>query len=99
MNAISSSAVKTAIGTTVAIDHAGRAEQILRAGHELLSFLERGQKIDSTDLCDVMTKAFGGSDAEGFWTWKSLNEAIFQQAAALQLEPSCKNLQAWLVNR
>ncbi|KAB2694586.1 methylase [Ochrobactrum sp. Kaboul] len=75
MNAISSSAVKTAAGTTISIDHVSRAEQILRAGYEFLSFLERGQKIDNTDLREVMTKAFGGSDAEGFWTWKDAYEA------------------------
>ncbi len=75
MNAISSSAVKAAIRPTVSINHVGRAEQILKSGHELFSFLERGQKIDSTDLREAMTKAFGGSDAEGFWTWKDAYEA------------------------
>lgn len=75
MNAISSPAVNTVTHQTVPADHPGRADKILPAGHALLSFLEHGQKIGSTELRDVLTNSFGGSDAEGFWTWKDAYEA------------------------
>ena len=74
MNAISSSAVNTVTHRTVTTDPSGRADKILHAGHALLPFLEHGQKIGSTQLRDVLTNSFGGSDAEGFWTWKDAYE-------------------------
>lgn len=74
MNAISSSAVNAVAHRTVTTDQSGRADKILHAGHALLPFLEHGQKIGSTELRDVLTNSFGGSDAEGFWTWKDAYE-------------------------
>lgn len=47
-----------------------RADCILDSGRELLPFLERGHTIGAADLRSILMNAFGGSDAEGFWSWK-----------------------------
>ncbi|MEZ5784344.1 MAG: strawberry notch family protein [Rhizobiaceae bacterium] len=52
-----------------------RAHQICRAAQDLLPLLERGQAIGAADLRTSMTNACGGSDAEGFWSWKDAYEA------------------------
>lgn len=41
----------------------------------LLRVIERGQTIDTQTLRAAMTGAFGGSDAEGAWDWKSAYDA------------------------
>ncbi|RTM10886.1 MAG: methylase [Hyphomicrobiales bacterium] len=75
MNMITSGAAKAAATSLAHADCTDRAARILRAGHDLLPFLERGQAIGATDLRTILTNAFGGSDAEGFWAWKDAYEA------------------------
>ena len=45
------------------------------AAHLLLPHLERGQRIDAGVIRAVMDSAFGGSDAEGAWDWKTAYDA------------------------
>ncbi|WP_288971837.1 strawberry notch-like NTP hydrolase domain-containing protein [uncultured Mesorhizobium sp.] len=52
-----------------------RAGNIFAAGGVLLPLLEAGQSITSAHLRAVLTTEFGGSDAEGFWSWKDAYEA------------------------
>ncbi|WP_018237786.1 strawberry notch-like NTP hydrolase domain-containing protein [Ensifer sp. BR816] len=75
MNLITSGAANAAATSLAPADHTGRAGKILLAGHQLLPFLERGQAIGAADLRAILTNAFGGSDAEGFWAWKDAYEA------------------------
>jgi predicted RNA methylase len=75
MNMITSGAAKAAAIPLARADRANRAARILRAGHDLLPLLERGQAIGAADLRTIMSNAFDGSDAEGFWAWKDANEA------------------------
>ncbi|SMH43437.1 strawberry notch family protein [Azospirillum agricola] len=51
------------------------ADAIHRAALDLLPQLEQGQHIDAVFLRDTLTRAFGGSDAEGAWDWKTAYEA------------------------
>ncbi|WLE00492.1 strawberry notch family protein (plasmid) [Agrobacterium leguminum] len=73
MNVISTPAANAAATSLVS---ASRADSILNASHELLPFLERGHAIGAADLRTILTKAFGGSDAAGFWSWKDAYEAM-----------------------
>ncbi|CAN7624734.1 strawberry notch-like NTP hydrolase domain-containing protein [Pararhizobium sp. LjRoot238] len=75
MNVISSPAETTAATPLVSSDRASRAARIFEAANVLLPFLERGQPIGATDLRNTLTHPFGGSDAEGFWTWKDAYDA------------------------
>ncbi|MGI8397585.1 strawberry notch-like NTP hydrolase domain-containing protein [Agrobacterium deltaense] len=72
MNIISSRAANAAATSPVSIN---RAKSILDASHRLLPFLERGHAIGAADLRTILMNAFGGSDAEGFWSWKDAYEA------------------------
>jgi predicted RNA methylase len=51
------------------------AAPLVDAAHLLLPHLERGQRIDASILRAVMDSAFGGSDAEGAWDWKTAYDA------------------------
>jgi predicted RNA methylase len=51
------------------------AAPLFDAAHLLLPHLERGQRIDAGVLRAVMDFAFGGSDAEGAWDWKTAYDA------------------------
>ncbi|MBB6469050.1 putative RNA methylase [Aminobacter lissarensis] len=75
MNMITSGAANAPAIPLARADRINRAAKILRAGHDLLPFLERGQAIGAADLRTILTNAFGGSDAEGFWAWKDAYEA------------------------
>jgi predicted RNA methylase len=75
MNVITSGAANVAATSLASADHTGRAGKMLLAGHQLMPFLERGQAIGAADLRAILTNAFGGSDAEGFWFWKDAYEA------------------------
>jgi predicted RNA methylase len=44
---------------------------IEQAARRLLPDLERGRRIDAAILRAAMERAFGGSDAEGAWDWKT----------------------------
>jgi len=54
---------------------ADEAACILKAAERILTGLERGISIEARILREAMNEAFGGSDAEGFWTWKLAYEA------------------------
>ncbi len=51
------------------------ASAVIAAAQALLPTLARGEAIDARALREVMTSAFGGSDAEGLWAWKHAYEA------------------------
>ena len=53
----------------------GRADALFAAANALLPLLETGCPLSSTQLRDVMTGAFAGSDAEGAWDWKMAYDA------------------------
>ncbi len=75
MNIVSSRSAKAAAASPAPTNQMGRAAKLLRAGQELLTFLECGQPIGAADLRIILTDIFGGSDAEGFWFWKDAYEA------------------------
>ncbi len=52
-----------------------KAGAIARAAHDLLLHLERGQHIDAPVLRAAMESAFGASDADGGWGWKTAYDA------------------------
>lgn len=51
------------------------APVIVEAARLLLPHLERGRRIDAAMLRTVMEIAFGASDADGAWTWKTAYDA------------------------
>ena len=51
------------------------ASCIFTAANSILAGLERGTTIETRILRQAMEEAFGGSDAEGFWSWKDAYEA------------------------
>jgi hypothetical protein len=52
-----------------------RASAIIAAAHQLLTLLERGQRIDNANLRIAMETAFEASDTSGAWGWKTAYEA------------------------
>ncbi|MDC7684393.1 strawberry notch family protein [Asticcacaulis sp. BYS171W] len=52
------------------------AAAILGAGRSVFPSLARGRKIEAGLMRDIMAFAFGGTDADGRWTWKQAYEAI-----------------------
>ena len=52
-----------------------RAAPIVAVGRQLLPLLEAGVVIDAKSLRDAMSEVFGGTDAQGAWTWKDACEA------------------------
>ncbi len=52
-----------------------KAGAIASAAHHLLLHLERGQRIDAPMLRAAMESAFGASDADGGWDWKTAYDA------------------------
>lgn len=63
------------ISTSPRPDVKTRAETLMDAGGQILSLLEQGKVLTTADLRQIMTKVFGGSDAEGVWLWKEAYEA------------------------
>ena len=61
-----------------------RAAAIFRAAGLILTFLESGRPVDAGFLRAAMCEAFGGTDAEGFWSWKDAYDAC-EAAQALFL--------------
>ena len=51
------------------------ASAIVEAARLLLPHLERGHRIDASMLRAAMESAFGASDADGAWTWKTAYDA------------------------
>ncbi|MGH6852076.1 MAG: strawberry notch-like NTP hydrolase domain-containing protein, partial [Methylocella sp.] len=46
-------------------------DALVRAARIILPHLERGQRVDAPTLRAAMESAFGGSDADGAWDWKT----------------------------
>lgn len=72
---ILSDAALRAASLTAAFDFEARAQALLAAARSLLPALEAGRAIDATLLHSAMTDAFGASDSEGAWDWKSAYDA------------------------
>src|SRR5258706_15478218 len=51
------------------------ASAVVKAARQLLSALERGDRIDAAVLRHAMEAAFGASDASGAWNWKTAYDA------------------------
>jgi hypothetical protein len=52
-----------------------KAGAIASAAQQLLLHLERGQCVDAPTLRTAMENAFGNSDADGGWDWKTAYDA------------------------
>lgn len=52
-----------------------RAAALFAAAELILPALVRGETVDALTLRAAMEPAFGGSDADGLWTWKDAYEA------------------------
>jgi len=59
----------------IASSSVAKATAIAKAAQLLLLHLERGQRIDAPMLRTAMESAFGASDADGGWDWKTAYEA------------------------
>ena len=75
MTHILSDAALRAASLTAASDFEARAQALLAAALSLLPALEAGRAIDATLLRSAMTEAFGASDSEGTWDWKTAYDA------------------------
>ena len=51
------------------------ADTLAHAARIILPHLERGQRVDAPTLRESMVSAFGGSDADGAWDWKTAYDA------------------------
>ena len=60
---------------SVASSSVTKAGAIASAAHHLLLHIERGQRIDAPMLRKAMENAFGASDADGGWNWKTAYDA------------------------
>jgi hypothetical protein len=52
-----------------------KADAIVGAAQHLLLHLQRGQRVDAPMLRTAMENAFGASDADGGWDWKTAYDA------------------------
>jgi len=59
----------------IASGSVAKAAAIAKAAQLLLLHLERGQRINATMLRTAMESAFGASDADGGWDWKTAYDA------------------------
>lgn len=75
MNIVPSRATSSTGASLATAHHTSRACKLVQAGDALLPSLEGGRSIGAVDLRTVLTEIFGGSDAEGFWSWKDAYEA------------------------
>ena len=67
------------------------AAALARAARQLLPLLEQGQRIDAPALRIAMDAAFGGSDTDGAWDWKTAYD-VCEGAAVLFLRKYGKAL-------
>ena len=51
------------------------ADTLAHAARMILPHLERGQRVDAPTLRGSMVSAYGGSDADGAWDWKTAYDA------------------------
>jgi predicted RNA methylase len=78
MNFVATASTARAAATPLVLpsaDRSNRAGNIFAAAGRLVPFIERGRAVSGNGLRMVMTEAFSGSDAEGFWVWKDGYEA------------------------
>ncbi|MGN6424254.1 MAG: strawberry notch-like NTP hydrolase domain-containing protein [Asticcacaulis sp.] len=75
MNAPVSTACLAAAHPTTSSAASAAAQATLDAATALLPTMETGGRLDAVLLRNVMTDAFGGSDSEGAWDWKSAYDA------------------------
>ncbi|MBB3965821.1 strawberry notch-like NTP hydrolase domain-containing protein [Rhizobium metallidurans] len=75
MNIVPSRVANATTASLAPADSTSRAGKLFRSGHALLPSLEHGQPIGAADLRAILMNIFGGSDAEGFWSWKDAYEA------------------------
>lgn len=75
MNIVPSRVANATTASVAPADSTSRAGKLFRTGHALLPSLEQGQPIGAADLRTILMNIFGGSDAEGFWSWKDAYEA------------------------
>ena len=71
-----SAAADAAAPLSVASVSLNKAGAIASAAHDLLPHLERGQRIDATVLRTAMESAFGASDADSGWDWKTAYDLV-----------------------
>ena len=64
-----------ALAAEASIVRPDTAAALVAAANILLADIERGRAVDAAALRAAMVAAFGGSDAEGAWTWKTAYEA------------------------
>jgi predicted RNA methylase len=70
-----------------------KSSAILAAAQQILLHLERGQRIDAVLLRVAMENAFGGSDADGAWDWKTAYD-VCEAATVLFLRKIAPALRA-----
>ncbi len=51
------------------------ADALVHAARMIFPHLQRGQRVDAPTLRASMVSAFGGSDADGAWDWKTAYDA------------------------
>ena len=81
MTTTSALAAATAASRARAPEAPAHAAILFHAAQLLLPDLERGHRIDAARLRAAMEQAFGGSDSQGVWDWKSAYDAC--EAAAV----------------
>src|SRR6202790_5821105 len=70
-----SAAAVAAAPLSVVSSSVTKAGAIASAAHSILLHLERGQRVDAPLLRTAMENAFGASDADGGWDWKTAYDA------------------------
>jgi len=70
-----STAAFAAVPLPVAPPAPATADALAHAARIILPHLERGQRVDAPTLRGSMVSAFGGSDADGAWDWKTAYDA------------------------
>jgi protein strawberry notch len=81
MTTTSAAAAATAASRARALEAPDHTAALVRAAQLLLPDLERGHRIDAARLRAAMEQAFGGSDTQGSWDWRSAYDA--SEAAAV----------------
>ena len=74
-NVFASASGLAAAPLAAAFNGANPAICVAEAAQRLLPHLQRGQRIDAAALRAAMDSAFGGSDSEGAWDWKTAYDA------------------------
>jgi predicted RNA methylase len=72
---VSAAAIAAARSAAPAISQPDAGLALIAAARLLFADLERGRAIDAHALRTAMTGAFGGSDSEGAWSWKTAYDA------------------------